>query len=246
MLRKEVVVLRMQRFIHVIFLFIFMQNMHAQSLSTALEERKEAFLEAAPEEKKDLFEQGIREVAATQITKKAHQPGDKAIIFTLKNSLGKDVSLKDLLEEGPVVLTWYRGGWCPYCNITLHYLQKSLPEIKSAGASLVALTPETPDNSMTTKEKHDLEFEVLTDQSNEIAKAYGVAFELPEYLRPYYEEFKLSKYNGDNSYVLPLAATYIIDSDATIRWAFLDADYRKRAEPSSIVDFLQTMNQPEK
>ena len=167
------------------------------------------------------------------------QVGDTAPNFTLTNAEGKEVSLKDELKKGSVVLTWYRGGWCPYCNLTLHALQEELSNFKANGAVLVALTPELPDNSLTTSEKNKLEFEVLSDIDNKVAKEYGIVFKLiPEVAKSYNEAFDLKKYNGNESNELPLAATYIIGQDGKIRYAFMDADYRNRAEPSEITAFL--------
>ena len=133
-------------------------------------------------------------------------------------------------------MTWYRGGWCPYCNIALRGFHKSLPEIRAAGATLVAISPETPDNTLSTAEKNHLDFEVLSDHGNKVAHAYGVAYKIPRVIA---EQFKgrldLARHNGDESGTLPLGATYVIDREGTIRYAFVDADYRKRAEPSHVL-----------
>ena len=111
-----------------------------------------------------------------------------------------------------MVLTWYRGGWCPYCNLTLHQLQVELPEFEANGAHLIALTPELPDKSLSTSEKHNLKFEVLSDIGNEIAKEYGIVYKLTnDVANAYNKSFGIEEYNGDGSNELPLAATYIID-----------------------------------
>jgi peroxiredoxin len=139
-----------------------------------------------------------------------------------------------------VILTWYRGGWCPYCNITLHYLQEYLPQFQAAGANLLALTPELPDSSLNTSEKHSLKFAVLSDLHNGVAKEYGIVFTLIEEVATAYQNgFGLHEYNGDESNELPLSATYIIDQDGIVRWAFLDKDYRNRAEPADILVALK-------
>jgi len=190
------------------------------------------------------FAKGIEAVAGSGIVEKARQVGDKAPDFTLRNATGDKVSLADLLEDGPVVLTWYRGGWCPYCNLALAAFQRELPAIRKAGATLVALTPELPDKSLDTKRKSELEFEVLTDRNHRVAERYGIVFELtPEVRKLYKDFFDLTEFNGKEAGDdrLPLAATYVIDTDGTIRWAFLDADYRKRAEPADVVEFLEEM-----
>lgn len=192
------------------------------------------------EEKNQIYADGISSVAHSGVLEKALNVGDKAPNFTLNNALNKSISLYDELENGPVVLTWYRGGWCPYCNITLHYLQEKLPEFQKAGATLIALTPELPDNSLSTSEKNNLEFTVLSDVGNKIAKEFGVVFTLTEKVSSIYNTgFGLNKVNGDESNELPLAATYVIDKKGVIQYAFLDADYRKRAEVSDIITALK-------
>ncbi|PKG52714.1 peroxiredoxin-like family protein [Olleya sp. 1-3] len=194
------------------------------------------------EEKKKIYADGIASVSDSGILDTALNVGDKALDFSLKNQLNQTVSLYDQLKDGPVVLTWYRGGWCPYCNITLHYLQDKLPEIKTAGATLLALTPELPDNSLNTSEKNNLEFSVLSDVGNVIGKNYGVVFKLtPEVATIYNNGFGLNEKNGDASNQLPLAATYVIDTNGIIQYAFLDADYTKRAEVSEIVTALKKL-----
>jgi len=194
------------------------------------------------EEKSRIYAEGISSVADTGIIEKALNVGDKAPNFTLKNAFSKSVSLYDELKKGPVVLTWYRGGWCPYCNITLHYLQEKLPEFQKAGATLIALTPELPDNSLSTSEKNKLEFTVLSDVGNTIGKEYGVVYQLTNEVASMYEAgFGLHEKNGDNSNQLPLAATYVIDKEGIIQYAFLDVDYRERAEVSEILAALSKL-----
>ena len=162
--------------------------------------------------------------------------------FILNNALGKAISLNEVLKQGPVVLTWYRGGWCPYCNLTLRALQQALPEIKAQGATLLTLTPEVPDESLSTAEKNELEFEVLSDVHNKVGKSYGVVFKIEENVAQAYQNgFNLHSYNGDDSDELPMAATYIIGTNGIIKWAFLDTDYRNRAEPSDIVNELKKL-----
>jgi len=120
------------------------------SLKTKLEERKAAFALKADDNKKRAYRQGIDEVRVSGITTSAKQVGDVAPDFNLYNAESKLVSLSDILKEGPVILNWYRGGWCPYCNMTLQALQQELANYQSLGAQLIAITPELPDNSLTT------------------------------------------------------------------------------------------------
>ena len=214
-----------------------MQN---HSLKATLDAKKADFEAKASTEKIRIYNEGIEAVVATGILNSAKQVGDTAPNFQLNNATGQTISLQEYLAKGPVVLTWYRGGWCPYCNLTLRHLQQELPNFKAAGASLLALTPELPDKSLTTQEKNTLEFEVLSDIGNEIARAYGIVFKLPpEVEEIYLKAFDLHGYNGDDSNELPLSATYVIDRSGVIRYAFLDAEYRNRAEPVAILEVLK-------
>lgn len=208
-----------------------------------LEEFREKSARSAPPDRIRAYEQGIEEVRKSGVLETALKVGDRAPDFELPDASGKKVKLSELIARGPVVVTWYRGGWCPYCNIALRGFHKSLPEIRAAGASLVAISPETPDNTMSTAEKNHLDFEVLSDRGNKVAHVYGVAYKIPRVIA---EQFKgrldLAKHNGDDSGTLPLGATYVIDREGIIRYAFVDVDYRKRAEPSDVLAALHRLD----
>lgn len=211
-------------------------------LDAKLDEIRQASAVKFTDEKKRIYADGISSVQNSGVLDSALKVGDKAPNFTLKNALNKSVSLYNELKNGPVVLTWYRGGWCPYCNITLHALQEKLPEFKQEDATLLALTPELPDNSLSTSEKHSLEFTVLSDIENLIGKQYGVVYTLTDGVASIYNAgFGLNEVNGDTSNELPLAATYVIDTNGIITYAFLDADYTQRAEPSEILSALKQL-----
>lgn len=210
------------------------------TLKSELDAKKAAFENKASEDKKKIYAEGLESLIKSGILNSAKNNGESAPDFKLKNAKGEEVSLSSYLKKGPVVLTWYRGGWCPYCNITLNRLQKKLPDFKSAGANLIAITPEIPDSSLSTSEKHGLEFEVLSDPGNKVAKEYGIVFKLTDPVADSYQKgFDLHSYNGDESNELPLPATYIIDTDGKIIYSFLDADYRNRAEPEDILGALK-------
>ena len=147
-----------------------MPDTTTQLLKDQLEAYKQQFLNKAPQSTIDAYEQGVNELAGSDILAQALKTGDSAAAFTLKNAIGQEISLQSYLDKGPVVLTWYRGGWCPYCNLTLKALQQALPEFKELGANLLTLTPELPDKSLSTLEKNSLEFEVLTDTNLEVAR----------------------------------------------------------------------------
>lgn len=219
-----------------------MEKKEESNLKAELDAKRANFEAKAPQHKIDVYNAGVEAVAQSGVLEVAINVGDTAPDFSLKNAVGDDIRFSDILAKGPVVLTWYRGGWCPYCNLTLHALQEKLPDFKATGASLLALTPELPDKSMSTTEKLELEFEVLSDIDNQVARQFGVVYSLTEEVGDMYESgFGLSDYNGNTKQELPLAATYIIDTNGIVQYAFLDAEYRNRAEPSEVLEFLQKM-----
>ena len=184
------------------------------------------------------FQNGIDAVEKSGVTKQAKNVGDQAPDFSLPNHKGETVTLTEQLKKGPVVLTWYRGGWCPYCNLQLASYQKILPQLEEMGAQLVAVSPELPDKSATTADKNKLRFTVLTDKKLKVAKQYGIVFKLiPEVGKIYQGFFDINEYNGADAAAdeLPLAATYVIGKAGKITYAFLESDYTKRAEPEEIL-----------
>ncbi|MFI8605975.1 peroxiredoxin-like family protein [Cellulophaga baltica] len=185
--------------------------------------------------KKKEFQQG----------KNALKIGEKAPNFELPNPEGKTISLATLLDKGPVVVTFYRGSWCPYCNLQLRALQASLAEIHALGATLVAISPEVPDDSMSTNEINSLGFSVLTDQDATVASHYGVAWEVPAFLIEHMEvdrKLDLKKINNGNGSILPIPATFVVGTDGLVQWSYVDVDYRTRAEPEEILDALKKLS----
>lgn len=213
------------------------------TLKEELDAFRAEFMAKASPEIRDAMTRADTELAAAGITSHALKAGDRAPDFRLPDVRGGSVQLKGLLAKGSAVVSFYRGGWCPYCNLELRALQSALPEIRRLGAELVAISPQTPDESLSTAEKNNLSFAVLSDIGSLTAKAYGIAFDLAEELRPIYsrEGHALPDKNGDNSWVLPIPATYVIDKDGIIALAFVDVDYRKRLEPAEIIAALQAL-----
>ncbi|WP_298755586.1 peroxiredoxin-like family protein [uncultured Psychroserpens sp.] len=194
-----------------------------------------------PEVVKLIMSGAIDELSASELTTKALKTGDAFPVFNLPNAKGVEVSSKTLLEQGPLIVAFYRGGWCPYCNIELRALQNALPEFKNRGAQLVAISPEVPDNSLTTVEKNNLEFEVLTDKNNDFARSLNLAYQLPEDLVALYaNRFKidLNKSQQNDNNELPISATYVIDPSGKITYHFLEEDYKLRADPKAILEVL--------
>lgn len=167
--------------------------------------------------------------------------GDIAPDFILRDPRGRNTSLKTALRSGPVVLNFYRGGWCPFCNLELNALQRALPKFKEAGAQLIAISPESPDNSLSTIEKHKLEFSVLSDIQSNVARQYGILYQVPSYLIPVYEKFgvDIKSHNASDKLELPLPATYVINTNQVIMYAFANEDHTVRAD---IRDILQILN----
>lgn len=160
--------------------------------------------------------------------------------FTLSDSNGKSVSSQDLLKTGNLVVVFYRGAWCPFCNTYLRTLQKNLPEIKANGGNLVAISVENPDTSMKVSQKNELNFTVLSDDKLNVARKFGIVYELPKETNEKYKGYgiDLVKNNGTEKPELPLSATYIVSSEGKILFAYLEPDYKKRAEPATIIKVL--------
>lgn len=197
-----------------------------------------------PEDVVNLLIKNISNLVESGIAEKALKEGDSIPQITLLNASGKQVNVNAFLQDGPIVISFYRGAWCPYCNLELNALQRALPQLKALGAQLVAISPNTPDNSLTSIEKHKLEFEVLSDLNNKIAKEFGLVFSLAEAVRPVHLQFgfDIPKFNGNDSWDLPIPATYIVNTDGKIVHAFVNADYTQRMEPAEIISKLKEMN----
>ncbi|NEQ46851.1 MAG: AhpC/TSA family protein [Leptolyngbya sp. SIOISBB] len=183
------------------------------------------------------------DIAQLGIEDQSLKTGDRLPEFTLTNALGNPVAIADLLQQGPLVIAFYRGGWCPYCNLELRALQQALPAIKAEGAQLVAIAPETPDHSLSTQEKNELTFEVLSDIGNQVAREFGLVFTLPESLLPIYQSFGIdvAAHNGDENFELPVPATYVVTPEGKIVHHFVNVDYKQREDPEAILTVLKSL-----
>jgi peroxiredoxin len=186
-----------------------------------------------------LYEGQIGE--ARMVAHSALVKGQKAPPFELPDADGTQVTLSTRLKRGPVVVTFYRGGWCPYCNIALRALQSRLPEIKRLGGNLIAISPELPDQSLNTRQKLELGFDVLSDQGNVVARRFGLVYRVSEAARERLLALgrDLVAHNGNETWELPITATYVIDPNAIIIFDHVDADYRNRLDPDLIIDVLR-------
>lgn len=189
-------------------------------------------------------DQIIAEAKAVSLGEKALQVGDEAIDFYLPDQNTNKVRLTQLLAKGPVVLTFYRGSWCPYCNLQLKSLEQNIDAIHELNASLVAISPQVPDPVLDKNEIQTVNFSVLSDQDASTAKLYGVSWQVPDFLLAHLRNDRnldLESLNNGNGSVLPVPATYVISKEGKIVWRYLDIDYRQRAETSEIIEALKQL-----
>jgi peroxiredoxin len=201
------------------------------------------FARTAPAGRPALYEAKIEELRASFALERAIGTGDQAPDFLLPDARGNSVSLSNLLQRGPVIVTFYRGGWCPYCNIQLRAYQAVLPDITALGARLIAISPQLPDGSLSTAEANELTFDVLSDVGNRVARSFGLVYALPEELRAALRSNNkaLPGMNGDESWELPVPATYVIAPDRRVALGYLDVDYRRRLESDAILAALKSL-----
>lgn len=211
------------------------------SLTKQLEAMSAGSAKRIPAEALAVMMKAAQELDEQGIGDKALTVGDQFPDVGLLGPEGAAVSLSTLLAKGPVMINFYRGGWCPYCNLELKAYQDQLETIRSMGAELVAISPETPDRAMTTAEKNAVTYPVLTDPRNSLAEALGIVFDLPPELAKLYEMFgnNLPEANGEAGWRLPIPATYVVGADGHIVFAHVSRDYRTRAEPADAIAALK-------
>lgn len=194
----------------------------------------------APREVIETMHRATAELIASGQAGRAKRVGDVAPAFTLDDPDGHKVSSRDLLARGPLVISFYRGVWCPYCNMDLQALQEALPEITARGASLVAISPQTPVNSRKSMRDNKLAFPILSDAGGALAEAFGIRFALPDYLVELYKGFKndLPMMNNDPSWTLPMPARFVVGTDGVIVYAEVNPDYTRRPDPSELLPVL--------
>ena len=196
-----------------------------------------------PRDRLAIIDHAIEELKNSDCAAGALKPGDRAPQFELPDGDGRIWRSEDLLRTGPLVVVFYRGRWCAYCNAQLVGLQKLHKHITAAGALLVAISPQTQKHSYMTRDMHALRFPLLSDSGNQIARKFGLVYRISPELQAMYESIytKLPGYNGDQSWELPQSATYIIQPDGIISFARVDADWRQRCEPEDIVACLEKL-----
>jgi len=189
----------------------------------------------------DALNRSLGELVQGGLEKNSVQVGQRFPAFRLPNQAGQLVRSDE--RSAPLVVTFYRGGWCPYCNLALRGMQRVLPRIEQLGGRLVAITPETPDDSLSTTEKAGLTFDVLTDEGLRFARQLGIVWKIPEYALEWHERYfglHFERHNGaGNRDELPVPATFVVDSTGVVAWRFLEAAYWKRAEPKDVVEAMR-------
>ena len=216
-------------------------------LNKQIEEMQKNMLADIPKDVLETITSANKKIIGSRLEKNALKAGQDMPVFQLNNHLNRPVPSFALLGKGHLIISFYRGSWCPYCNVELHALQEYQEKFNALGAKLIAITPELPDGTLTSIEKHKITFEVLSDIDNEVAKKFGLVFTLPGELKDIYRSFgfDLEKSNGNDKWQLPIPATYIVNSDGVIVYAFVNTDYTKRLEPETILFHLKKMSYSE-
>lgn len=191
----------------------------------------------------DVMQRATRSLIDSGQADDALKAGDTAPDFTLEDADGNSVSSRALLARGPLIATFYRGVWCPYCNHDLQALEEIRPEIEARGASLVAISPQTPANSRKSQRDNKLGFPILSDAGTAVAAEFGLRFALPDDLIVVYRQFgnDLPKINNDPAWVLPMPARYVIGMDGVIAYAEVNPDYTRRPDPSDLLPVLDRL-----
>jgi peroxiredoxin len=211
------------------------------SLAPATDEMRAGLVGQVGQQILSVYDRDAEALGASDTFAGAPRAGDRAPAFRLPDARGGEVALAELLADGPVVLVFYRGAWCPYCNLQLAAFQSALADIRAAGAAVVAVSPQTPDQSLTLAERHALAFPVLSDSGNAVARDYGLVFTQSETVTATSRQLgiELADFNGDDSNTLPAASTFVIGEDGMIRFASVSGDYRWRIGPEEVLDALR-------
>ena len=205
--------------------------------------RAEFETKKAPPEVVAVFHKSTAELIATGQATRALKAGDRAPAFRLPESEGATVASAELLAKGPLVVTFYRGAWCPYCNMDLQAIEAAATQIRSLGASLVAISPQTTASSRKFQRDNSLTFPILSDHGGEIAAAFGLRWRVQDELKAVMTGFKidLAAINGEPSWTLPMPARYVIAPDGVIAYSEVNPDYTRRPDPSELLPTLQRL-----
>ena len=199
--------------------------------------------ESLSEDVRRLLQRATQRLVESELAESAVGVGEAFPTFSLPNPGGDAVSSEELLQQGHLVVCFYRGGWCPYCNLELRAYQAVIEEIRELGANLIAISPQLPDESLTTAAKANLSYEVLSDLGNSLASHLGLVFELAPAVVDLYRSvgYDLERINGNMSWTLPVPATYVVRKDGIIVDAYVQPDHSIRKEPSEVIELLKQL-----
>jgi peroxiredoxin len=211
------------------------------TLREELDERRLNMRRFVPKATQAVNDRAVEEFRQAGIAQRALKVGSPVPEFTLPDVNGKPLSSRDLLAQGPLIVTFLRGRWCPFCCATVEAWQEHLTEVKQCGASLVAISPMTFKQGDFMRDQHKLMFPLLSDEGNKVAGQFGVAYVVPQYQQELFKTvfINLPFINGNESWTLPLPATFVIGQDSAIKYTFADADYTLRAEPAEVIATLR-------
>lgn len=211
------------------------------ALTAELSTTYNQFLETAPKEVSEVITEAVGNFKSTYDSAKAIQPGTAFPKFQLSDATGQKVTLDDLLGKGAILVSFYRGEWCPFCNLELRALQSHLDEFHKKGVTLVAISPELPDQSLSTSEKLSLKFPVLSDVDNKLAKQLGLLFPQPKAMQTVYDKFGVDwkqRYGNDDLEV-PVPATFLVDKKGIVRNSFVNPEYQHRLDPETALQWIE-------
>ncbi|KAI8952619.1 AhpC-TSA-domain-containing protein [Xylaria longipes] len=205
-------------------------------------EQAAARLSSFPEAVRNQLTDGHVKFMSTWDPSMTIQVGDKMPDFSMTDATGKEVASDSLLAKGPLLITFYRGEWCPFCNIAIGFLQQHLPEFQARGVTLVAMSPELPNNNMTTTEKHALQYPVLTDLHNTFARKLGIVYDQSS-AKDLHKSLgiDLNEHNGDGTWEVPVPATLLVDKDGIVRNTAIEPDYKLRLDPKQALEWIDAL-----
>jgi len=211
-----------------------------KTLAEQLRDRRELGERYTPADVVALYQRAIEEIRDSDLASRALKVGDRAPDFSLPDDNENPVSSASFLATGALIICFFRGRWCPYDVTQLEAMNATMPQIQSAGASLVAVSPQKPQQAFFMRDQHKFQFPLLCDLGNQVARQFGLVYRVPDYQQQVYQRsfVNLPFANGDNSWELPAPATYVVGSDGVIKFRRVDVDYRERPEPLEILEVV--------
>lgn len=221
------------------------ESVATMNLTLELQSFLTEFAMRVPLPRQRTIDRSVRALAASGLVEKAIHEGQAAPRFELPDAQGRLVRLDDALADGPVVLLFFRGVWCPFCNLTLRAYQERLPEIGRYGARLIGVSPQSAGKLQRTAERNRLQYPLLSDRGCEVAASYGLAFTVDDELQGLYSKVghPLPDYNASADWMLPIPATYLLARDGRVELAYINADFRSRLDPDKLLPRLAALSE---